>query len=95
MPPAGLPGGDFAYLPHYNHRTSDYLAAAVPLGLQVRRCAEPGQPRPVVGPQARHPDAPPAHPADIWSLQQWCPAAADAVFRDAPMAIVWHFQLGS
>ncbi len=90
-----LPGGDFGYLPHYNHRTSDYLAAAVPLGLQVRRCEEPCAPRPAVDPRAQHPDEPPAHPADIWSLQRWCPAAADAVFRDAPAAIVWHFQLGS
>jgi len=32
-----LPGGDYCYLPHRNHRASDYLAAALPLGFQVRR----------------------------------------------------------
>jgi ubiquinone/menaquinone biosynthesis C-methylase UbiE len=90
-----LPGGDFACLPHYNHRPSDYLAAALPLGLQVRRCEEPGLAERMLDPQEPHPEAPPAHPADIWSLQRWCPAAANAVFRDTPVAIVWHFQLSS
>jgi hypothetical protein len=30
-----LPGGDFGCLPYRNHLASDYLAAALPLGLQV------------------------------------------------------------
>jgi ubiquinone/menaquinone biosynthesis C-methylase UbiE len=45
-----LPGGRFGYLPHHNHRASDYLAAAIPLGLQVRRCEEPSMQYAVFGP---------------------------------------------
>jgi hypothetical protein len=36
-----LPGGGFGYLPRYNHLASHCLAAALPPGLQVRRCQEP------------------------------------------------------
>ncbi len=88
-----LAGGDFGYLPHYNHRASDYLAAALPLGLQVRRCAEPCLPGPMVDPDVQPPDAPVEHPADIWSLHTWCPAATNAFYRDRPVASIWHFQL--
>ena len=48
-----LPGGDFGYLPHRNHRASDYLAALLPLGFQVRRCEEPPLPYPAVNPNAK------------------------------------------
>jgi SAM-dependent methyltransferase len=34
-------GGGPAYLPQRHHLASDYLAAAIPLGFQVRRCEEP------------------------------------------------------
>jgi ubiquinone/menaquinone biosynthesis C-methylase UbiE len=47
-----LPGGEFGYLPHRNRLTSDYLAAALPLGLQVRRCEEPRRPYPLIDPDA-------------------------------------------
>lgn len=88
-----LAGGDFGYLPHYNHRASDYLAAALPLGLQVRHCAEPCLPGPMLDPDVRPSDVPVEHPADIWSLHTWCPAATNAFYRDKPVAIIWHFQL--
>ena len=88
-----LPGGDFGYLPHRNHRASDYLAATLPQGFQVRDCQEPRLPHPAVDPNAKPPSAPPAHPSDIWSLWPWCPAAVNAVYRDSPTLIVWHFQL--
>ena len=39
-------------LPHWNRLTSDYLAAALPLGLQVRRCVEPRRPAPLIDPDA-------------------------------------------
>jgi SAM-dependent methyltransferase len=90
-----LPGGDFGYLPHRNHLTSDYLAAAVPLGLQVLGCVEPCLPDPPIDPGAAPPDAPVDHPSDVWSLQTWCPEAANAFYRDTPVAIIWHFRLGS
>jgi SAM-dependent methyltransferase len=48
-----LPGGEFGYLPHRNWLTSDYLAAALPLGLQVRRCAEPRRPFPLIDPEEK------------------------------------------
>jgi hypothetical protein len=88
-----LPGSGFGYLPHRNRLTSDYLAAALPLGLQVRRCEEPRRPYPLIDP-----DAPPDtilrdEPPDMWSLHSWCPAATNAAYRDNPAAIVWHFQL--
>ena len=51
-----LPGGGFGYLPHQNRLTSGYLAAALPLGLQVRRCEEPRRPCPLIDPEAS-PDA--------------------------------------
>ena len=89
-----LPGGDFGYLPHRNHLASDYLAAALPLGFQVRRCEEPRLPFPAIDPDATPSDIPPAHPSDIWSLWPWCPDAVNAVYRDSPALIVWHFQLG-
>jgi SAM-dependent methyltransferase len=88
-----LPGGEFGYLPHRLHLTSDYLAAALPLGFEVRGCAEPRIPYPAIDPDATPPSAPPAHPSDIWSQWSWCPAAVNAVYRDNPILIIWHFQL--
>ncbi len=90
-----LPGGDFGYLPHRSHHASDYLAAALPQGFQVRRCQEPRLPYPAVDPDAKPPSAPPEHPSDIWSLWPWCPAAVNAFYRDSPVLIVWHFQLST
>jgi ubiquinone/menaquinone biosynthesis C-methylase UbiE len=87
-----LPDGRFGYLPHRNHRTSDYLAAALPLGLQVRRCEEPPLPDQMVDPAATPPDEV-EHPSDIWSLQRWCPDAANVVSKGKPGAIIWDFQL--
>jgi SAM-dependent methyltransferase len=93
------PDGRAGYMPLWIHATSDYLAAALPLGFQVRRCEEPRCPDPYVdadgtpdvgGPAPAHvPDAPP----DIWALHPWCVAATNAAYRDTPKAIVWHFQL--
>jgi SAM-dependent methyltransferase len=87
-----LPEGGFGYLPHRNHRTSDYLAAALPLGLVVDSCQEPCLPDPAIDPDTTPPATPVRHPADIWTLQRWCPAATNASCRDTPVAIIWHFQ---
>ena len=43
------PDGTFGYMPAWSRLASDYLAAALPLGLQVRRCEEPRRPSPIVG----------------------------------------------
>jgi hypothetical protein len=90
-----LPNGEFGYLPHWNRLTSDYLAAALTLGLQVRRCEEPRRPYPLIDPEAPPDILPAGGPPDIWSLHSWCPAATNAAYRDNPAAIIWHFQLPS
>jgi len=96
-PPIVVTGSDGRprYLPHHNRRASDYLAAALPLGFQVRRCEEPRLPEPFVDPNDR-PSAEemlPPGPPDIWRLHHWFPSATNAAFHDTPVGIVWHFQL--
>jgi len=88
-----LPGGDFGYLPHYNRPASEYLAAALPLGFQVRGCEEPQLPYPAIDPLAKPSGTLPDHPSDLWSLWPRCPAAVNAAYRDTPVLIIWHFQL--
>jgi ubiquinone/menaquinone biosynthesis C-methylase UbiE len=92
-PVQALPDGGYGYLPHYNRFTSEYLAAALPLGFQVRHCEElravwsdPDEAPPPVR-------ILPEHPSDIWTLQDWCPVAAQAAKNGDPILIFWHFQL--
>ena len=93
--PDGTPG----FLPDRVRLTSDYLTAALPLGLQVRRCEEPRRPYPLVDPNGIPPAAEPAPalvtdaPSNIWALHSFATEAANAAYRDAPAAIIWHFQL--
>jgi SAM-dependent methyltransferase len=76
-------------LPGYRHRASDYLAAALPLCLQVRRCVEPLR------------EELPIHPAEElgrwddwpWSLLGIVPEAAAAAWNGLRTLVVWHFQL--
>lgn len=92
----GRPG----YMPVWSRLTSDYLAAALPLGLHVRRCEEPARPFPLVDAggvdlhsgeaQVHDPGAPP----NIWALHRWCPEATNAAYRGRPAVVVWHFQRG-
>jgi ubiquinone/menaquinone biosynthesis C-methylase UbiE len=88
-----LPGGGYGYLPHYNRFTSEYLAAALPLGFQVRHCEElrAGWSDPDEAPPPAR--VLPGHPSDIWTLQDWVPAAAQATRNGDPVLIFWHFQL--
>jgi SAM-dependent methyltransferase len=94
------PGGEVGYMPISSRLASDYLAAALPLGLQVRRCVEPRRPSPLVGEDGtdlhdgiRHPAHVPGDPPSIWSLHALAPAATNAAWRGTPAVIVWHFQL--
>lgn len=89
--PDGRPG----YLPHVNRKPGDYLRAALPLGLQVRRCEEPRLPEPYVDPDYHPPieDMLPDGPPNIWWLHHWFPAATNAALRDEPVALILHFQL--
>ncbi len=94
--PDGTPG----FIPGRVRLTSDYLTAALPLGLQVRRCEEPRRPYPLVDRSGTPPTvddpgpAPADAPYDIWALHRFATEATNATYRDSPAAIVWHFQLG-
>ncbi|GAA1611188.1 class I SAM-dependent methyltransferase [Catellatospora bangladeshensis] len=80
------PDGRPSILTEYHRPLSAYLAAALPLGFQVRHCAEPGRPP---SPTASGP-----LPTEMsWDLLRWCPEAASAAHDDAPVVVIWHFQL--
>jgi ubiquinone/menaquinone biosynthesis C-methylase UbiE len=92
--------GSFGYMPVWSRLASDYLAAALPLGLQVRRCDELRQEGPIVGDDGTDTDdgTPPQEhvpgdPPDIWALNPICPAATNAAWLGKPRAIILHFQL--
>jgi ubiquinone/menaquinone biosynthesis C-methylase UbiE len=85
----GRPG----YVQTWCRLTSEYLAAALPLGLQVRRCEEPRRPFPLVHRGETAPEHIPGPPPNIWALHPWAAAATNAAYRGNPAAIVWHFQL--
>lgn len=96
------PGGEFGYMPTWSRLASDYLAAALPLGLNVRRCEEPRRPSPLVADDGtdlhdgvRPPDHVPGNPLNIWSLHALAIAATNAAWREQPAAIIWHFQLAA
>jgi ubiquinone/menaquinone biosynthesis C-methylase UbiE len=92
--------GTFGYMQTWHRLTSDYLEAALPLGLQVRRCVEPKRPTPLLhddGTYTYDDEQPPPHvpgkPPDIWALHGFSVAATNAAFQGNPVGIVWHFQL--
>ncbi|MGV9378179.1 class I SAM-dependent methyltransferase [Nonomuraea sp. NPDC003707] len=92
-PAAPSPGPDGSpALPADRPRSlSDYLAAALPLGFQVRHCEEPRRPPLPLVPGTRPPD--PLPPQGSYEIMYWCPDAADAAMSGMPVAVVWHFQL--
>jgi hypothetical protein len=62
-------------------------------------CEEPLRPFPLVDEQgvsggAEVGEHVPGEPPNIWALHPWCPEATNAAYRDTPIAIIWHFQLG-
>lgn len=90
-----LPDGQYGYLPHYKRMTSEYLTTALALGLQVRHCEELRHPwqDPSEAPPPRRDS--PGLPPNIWTLQEWCPAADRAAYNGNPLLIFWHFQRAS
>ena len=95
------PDGGFGYMPIRTRLTSEFLAAALPLGLQVRRCEEPRRPFPLVDDgdlRSATGEGFPEHvrgePPNIWALHRWAPTATNAAYRDSPAVLVLHFQLG-
>jgi SAM-dependent methyltransferase len=92
-------GGSFRYMSTWSRPASDYLAAALPLGLAVRRCEEPRRPAPIIADDGTDPydgsPAPehvPGEAPNIWALHAHAVAAANAAWRGTAAAIVWHFQ---
>jgi SAM-dependent methyltransferase len=83
------------------HATSDFLGAALPLGLRLHACLEPRRAHPYVDPDGvrgayrEFPQlAPPeGEPPNIWALHELIPAATIAAYRDTPAVIVLHFEL--
>jgi len=71
------------------HLIGDYLRAALPVGLKVRRCEEPAVP---VGEQRAPADA--LGPWELWpwSLAAMVPEAARAAGAGAPALVIWHFS---
>jgi SAM-dependent methyltransferase len=94
VPLAPGPNGEPGLIISYRHTPGDYLRAALPAGLQVRRCEEPR------GPDHGFPAPPPAlAEATVsgwhdwpWSLMGLIPEAAWAAW-DVPPTIIWEFQL--
>ena len=84
--------GSFGYMPVYSRLASDYLAAALPLGLQVRRCDELRRPPKVIDDGLASPAFDPTEAPDIWSLHPFAIEATNAAWSGRPAAIVWHFQ---
>lgn len=84
------PDGRPSLLTEHHRPLSAYLASALPLGFQVRRCEEPRRPFPSLDPGT----APDPLPAQVsWDLLHWCPEASAAAMDDSPIAVIWHFQL--
>jgi ubiquinone/menaquinone biosynthesis C-methylase UbiE len=75
------------------HPTSAYLAAALPLGLQVLACFEP--PRSPSYTRSDSRGGPPREdlPPSIWELHQFAPVAAAAAYEKTPAVIVLEFQM--
>ncbi|WP_419995258.1 class I SAM-dependent methyltransferase [Streptomyces boninensis] len=83
-----------ALLTEYHRPLSAYLAAALPLGFQVRHCEEPTRPRPGIDATIDATGPPDPLPTEMsWDLPYWCPAASAAALDGSPLVVVWHFQL--
>jgi SAM-dependent methyltransferase len=86
------PAGERWIADSYRHTPGDYLRPALRLGLQVRRCEEPG---------SRHSSDPLPEPATgigdwqdwPWSLMDYLPSVARASRGRRPILVIWHFQL--
>lgn len=87
------PNGEPGLVETHRHTLGDFLRAALAVGLQVRRCEEPG----LSSHDSR--SQPPPSPADLtvggpedwpWTLLPLVPAAAQAAW-EVPAVVVWDF----
>lgn len=87
------PDGRPTTFTEYHRQLSDYLAAAPPVGFQVRHCAEP-RIRTKESAAAGVPTVVPGStvPELGWELLSWIPEAVTAVMN-VPSIVIWHFQL--
>jgi ubiquinone/menaquinone biosynthesis C-methylase UbiE len=101
IPPVHRADGKPGRVTSYQHRPGDYLRAALPVGLQVRSCEEPGASS-VYG--TRSTDAPrmpygerttDTGPWEMWpySLADLVPDAAAAAHAGVPVMLLWRFEL--
>ena len=88
------PKGEPGRVDAHRHTPGDYLRAAIPVGLQVRRCEEPARS------SSDLPSQTPTPPAEVtigpwndwpWTLLPLVPAATQAAWS-TPALIVWDFE---
>ena len=93
VPHALGPDDEPGLVASYRHTAGDFIRAALPAGLQVRRCEEPQRSDDDLPP-------PPPPPAELtvgewhewpWSLLDLVPEAARAAWA-VPAVVVWHFE---
>ena len=93
------PDGTSGYIPVWSRLASDYLAVALRLGFEVRRCEELRRSTPLVDDEGAAvadgfaPEHVPGRAPNIWALHRFAPEATNAAYRDSPHAIVLHFHL--
>lgn len=88
------PNGEPGLAETYRHTPGDFLRAALPVGLEVRRCEEPA-----LSSSDSRSQAPPPPPHIVvgapenwpWTLLPLIPAAAQAAWA-VPAVIVWDFE---
>jgi len=94
LPRTPGPDGRPTVFTEYHRPLSEFLAAALPVGFQVRHCAELPSTNPPPSPKAGAPRVIPGPdvPQVSWELIDWIPEAAKAAFH-VPTIVIWHFQL--
>ncbi|CCH29541.1 class I SAM-dependent methyltransferase [Actinosynnema sp. NPDC047251] len=95
-PPVRGADGRPGRLTAHRHLIGDYLRAALPVGLRLRRCEEP--PLPTASEPADRATTPSPWELSPWELWPWAlaamvPEATQAVSAGAPALVIWHFQL--
>jgi SAM-dependent methyltransferase len=94
VPHVRTAAGEPRLISGHQHRVGDYLAAALPHGLDLRRCEEPrtgAYRKDAVGAPPETVDAGPWD-AWPWTLLAIAPAAAAAAWAEIPSVLLLHFR---